>query len=589
MPIVKVNDVSLGVNLDLTPEELQIGAWSSAQNMRFLNGYAQRFKGTARVFDAPTVTPYWIQNYITPTKRYWVHAGLQKVFADDGVTRTDLTKLSTVAISTITYATTTATLTTSAAHGLTTGNSVTIWGAYPSNYNGTFTITVTGATTFTYVMTSAPTSNASPVGYLITPSSTASNFTGAIDDRWSGGSIGGILVVSNGVDSPCYWDGDASTKLREIPGWNSAWTCKVIKPFKNYLIALDVTKSGSRKGSMVKWSAASVSGALPISWDENDVTKDAGESTLSETPDNLVDALPLGDALIIYKERSCYAMRYIGTPFVFQFTRIPGDYGMLYRGCAVDTPVGHVVMTAGDIVVNTGQVMTSIADGAIRRYIFNNINTSNYKRAFVTSNPQRNEVLVCFPFGDSATCNKAAVWNWDTKKWGIRDLTNVTYGATGLIDNVYTGTWASDSETWELDATTWNENEYSPNEARLLFSETSRISAFDVSAGDDGATNLTGYLERTGMTFDDPATVKMIRAVYPRIEAPSGTQVTVEIGGSMFPNVPPTWVTCSTYTVGQSIKADGFAVGKFLAIRITASRPWRMRSFDLDIVPQGAY
>lgn len=509
MPIVKVNDVSLGVNLDLTPEELQIGAWSGAQNMRFLNGYAQRFKGTARVFDAPTVTPYWIQNYITPTKRYWVHAGLQKVFADDGTTRTEITP--------------------------------------------------------------------------------ASVFTGAIDDRWTGGALGGILVMNNGVDQPQYWNGDTATDLATLTGWNSNWRCKALRTFKNYLIALDITKTGTRYGSMVKWSAASVSGALPTSWDETDVTKDAGESTLSETPDNLVDALPLGDALIIYKERSCYAMRYIGTPFVFQFTRIPGDYGMLYRGCAVDTPVGHVVMTAGDIVVNTGQVMTSIADGAIRRYIFNNINTSNYKRAFVTSNPQRNEVLVCFPFGDSTTCNKAAVWNWDTKKWGIRDLTNVTYGATGLIDNLYSGTWASDTETWELDATTWNENEYSPNEARLLFAETSRISAFDVSAGDDGSTNLTGYLERTGMTFDDPAMVKMIRAVYPRIEAPSGTQVTVEIGGSMLPNVPPTWVNCSTYTVGQSIKADGFAVGKFLAVRITASRPWRMRSFDLDIVPQGAY
>ena len=67
-------------------------------------------------------------------------------------------------ISTITHVGTTATLTTASAHGLITGNQVTITGATESNYNGTYVITVTGSTTFTYVMASAPTSDATVVG-----------------------------------------------------------------------------------------------------------------------------------------------------------------------------------------------------------------------------------------------------------------------------------------------------------------------------------------------------------------------------------------------------------------------------------------
>jgi len=67
-------------------------------------------------------------------------------------------------ISTITHVGTTATLTTAAAHGLITGNQVTISGATESNYNGTYIITVTGTTTFTYVMATAPTSDATVVG-----------------------------------------------------------------------------------------------------------------------------------------------------------------------------------------------------------------------------------------------------------------------------------------------------------------------------------------------------------------------------------------------------------------------------------------
>jgi hypothetical protein len=67
-------------------------------------------------------------------------------------------------ISTITYVTTTATLTTATAHGLSTGNTVYITGTTPAAYSGTFVITVTGTTTFTYTMLSTPSGNASVVG-----------------------------------------------------------------------------------------------------------------------------------------------------------------------------------------------------------------------------------------------------------------------------------------------------------------------------------------------------------------------------------------------------------------------------------------
>lgn len=510
MPIIKVTDVSKGLNADLTPEELQPGTWTSVSNMRFSNGYASRFKGTAKVFETPSEAPYFIAPFQTNTKRYWITAGLTKVFADDGV------------------------------------------GARVE----------------------------------ITP---ASLFTGAVDDRWSGGALGGLLVMTNGVEQPMYWDGNTANNLTLLPGWNAAWRCKVIKPFKNYLVALDITKTATRYSSMVKWSHSAVAGSMPASWDETDVTKDAGEQDLAETPDKLIDALPLGDSLIIYKERSCYTMRFVGAPFIFQFQRIRGDYGMLSKGCGVETPLGHVVLTAGDVVLNNGQSIQSIADGQVRRFIFNNINSANAGRAFVTANPQKNEVLVCFPFGDASACTKAAVWNWDAKTWGIRELNNVTHGDYGVIDDLYSGSWSSDTEAWSLDTTEWNENEYSPNESRLLLSELTRVSAFDVSAGDDGLTNVAGSLERVGITMDDQHTNKLIRAVYPRINAPASTEVMVQVGGSMNPNEPPTWSSPVAFIVGQSVKIDSFASGRFLAIRFTASAPWRMRSFDLDIVPAGTY
>lgn len=68
-------------------------------------------------------------------------------------------------ISSISYVTTTATVTTNGSHGLSTGAYVVVSGATPSAYNGSFTITVTGTTTFTYVMASNPGANATGGSY----------------------------------------------------------------------------------------------------------------------------------------------------------------------------------------------------------------------------------------------------------------------------------------------------------------------------------------------------------------------------------------------------------------------------------------
>lgn len=58
----------------------------------------------------------------------------------------------------------TATLTTAAPHGLVTGNRVSISGATPTQYNGTYRITVTGLNTFTYTMATAPSGDATVMG-----------------------------------------------------------------------------------------------------------------------------------------------------------------------------------------------------------------------------------------------------------------------------------------------------------------------------------------------------------------------------------------------------------------------------------------
>ena len=508
--IVKWPDCGKGVNLDLMPEELALGVWSACKNMRFRNGSAERFGGMANVFGATTVTPYFIDYFKSQTSRFWVHAGLEKVFADDGFTRTEITP-------------------------------------------GTL-------------------------------------FTGTIDDRWTSAVINSILVLNNGVDVPYYWTGNTATDLTSLTGWDATWRAYSMVSFKDYLIALNVTKGSDRYPSMVKWSASAVPGSLPSSWDETDVTKDAGEVDLSETSDEIVDALKLGDSMVIYKQRSMYLMTFIGAPFIFRFQKLPYEYGILARGCVTDTPLGHVVLTNGDVVLHSGQAPQSIADGVVRNYIFSNISSENYDRAFVCTNPQKYEVLVCFPSEGSSTCDKAAVWNWQEKSWGLRDLQNVTYGMNGLISDDYSlEQWAGDSNSWASDSSIWNENQYSSNQDRLLFSRVGNISAFDVG-NDDFGTNFESYLERSGISFDDPQTIKLMRGLWPKINATSGVSMSVTVSGAFAPKTASVSSGSSTYTVGTDYKTDMMVSGRFLTLRLTnTGTPWSVKSVDFDVVQSGGH
>jgi hypothetical protein len=55
--------------------------------------------------------------------------------------------------------------------------------------------------------------------------------------------------------------------------------------------------------------------------------------------------------------------------------------------------------------------------------------------------------------------------------------------------------------------------------------------------------------------------------------------------------VAPTWSSPVTYTIGSTRKADAFATGRFLSLRIksTAGFAWRLKGIDLDVVKRGAY
>jgi hypothetical protein len=512
MAWLPIPDLGKGLNQDATGEELELGVQTSAQNMRFRHGYAERFKGMQSVFTAPPVTPYSTTHYRAGNSYFIVYAGLQQTYADDGNTQTEITN---------------------------------------------------------------------------------ANNTGSIDDKWTCGVFNGIYIQNNGIDVPQYWNGETGTNLADLTAWPVGYRVGSLRAFGNFLVGVDVTRAGNRELHTVIWSNSTDPGAIPDSWDITDPTKDAGDFPLAETNGALIDSLQMGSMNILYKDDSAYSMIPVQGSAVFRFARLPAASGLMAKNCVVATPRGeHVLLTPGlDLVAFNGQSERSLIDGRMRTWLQANINQSHAIRSFLAVNPLTSEVLCCFPSGSATVCDKALVWNYAEDKVYVRDLPNVTAGSTGKVSITSATTWATASGTWTTATDEWAAFGDISGLSRLIFARASRLSMFDFTEQDHGS-SFAASIQRTGMHFDSPETMKWIRAVRPKVDAAAGTQISVRVGWADVPDEDPTWSSPVTFTVGTDIEVFPSAqAGRFLALELstTGDAAWRTRSCQMDVVPMGAY
>lgn len=412
---------------------------------------------------------------------------------------------------------------------------------------------------------------------------------------WTSTLLGGIPILNAGntVDLPQYWDLNPANKLVSLPNWPSNTFCKALRSYKNYLIALNVTKAGANYRYMVKWSHPADPGAVPASWDHTDPTRDAGETDLAEGFDEIIDGLQLRDSFMIYKESSVWRMDYVGGPYVFRFQKVLGTSGALNRNCIVEVDGLHFVLTNSDVVVHDGSMATSILDKQTRRSFFQDIDVENISLCFVFKNPFFNEVYVCYPAVGSSVPNKAMVWNYKDKTVSFKSVPNIYHAASGPVDNSLTATWEQDGDPWAADLSTWDGGGLVPSTetARTLMAGTGpKLYLLDGSASFSGALPAA-YLERRGLSFGKPESIKLCRGVRPRIVGNTGDTVRVSIGGQLDPWSEPEWGAFMDHVIGQTVADDCLVSGRYIAVRFETGTAyqWRLDSYDLDIEETGGW
>lgn len=387
---------------------------------------------------------------------------------------------------------------------------------------------------------------------------------------WNSCILNGVAILNNGVDDPQQWTSSPATgtKLTALSNWPANTKARVIRSFKNYLWALDVTETTTRYPRMVRWSHPAVAGAVPSSWDYTDTTKDAGRTELSETQGAVVDGLTQGDNFIIYKEDAIWGAQPVGPPYIFRFYPISKSDGILTRNCVAEFQGKHFLVTNGDVVVHNGGEPQSVLTGKMRRTLFNSIDSTYYYRSFVCPNPAYKEMLFFYPESGELYPTKVLSWNWETGAVGLRDVDITKHAAFGILGVGST---------------------YTPSAQRVIMgTDTPEIQVLDNTEQADGV-SLTSYVERRGISVPDTdqEVVKFLRRIY--IRATGTGSLNVYAAGTFDANEAPTYGTASTFTIGSQRWVDVMTSGRFINVKFesTGDQTWTLDGYDLDVEMAG--
>lgn len=423
-------------------------------------------------------------------------------------------------------------------------------------------------------------------------------YTGAVSDKWNGTVLGGIPVVTNGVDDPQSWSPmSASQLLVDLPNWPANTTCRLIRAFKNFLVALNITESSTIKPHMVKWSHPADPGSIPSSWDDTDKTKDTGEVELSDSQAGLIqDAALLRDVLVIYKDNSTWGMQHIGGQFIFRFFPMFTETGVLTGRCAKALPNAeqHLVMTGDDLIVHNGQSAESVIDKKWKRFINTNLDPDNFAASYIVHNPVEGEMWFCFPEVGNTFPSLAITIGIKSGTVGVRELAEAAFIGTGVIDESVSGEdWNSDSGQWNDDTSQWGTRDFFPHTQGLLQCDPTNTKLFKMDATNQlNSVNMTSFVEREGIALVgtdrqgnpkvDIGARKFCRRVW--IKA-SGGPFEVRVGSQQDIGGAITYESAKTFTPGTDEYIDAAVNGPLLAIRFQSSTDvaWELHGYDMEI------
>ncbi len=425
------------------------------------------------------------------------------------------------------------------------------------------------------------------------------------DHQWT--DLNGIPVWCHPQLTPGFHDGETASKVQDLPGWPADWLCDVIRSFKFYLLALaPVDQNGGspeRYGNQIRWSASANVGNLPDEWVPS-ATNDAGDMFFADAPGDVIDAVPLKDALIVYKNSATYVMEFVGDVFVFKQRSLFPTTGILTRNCATEWRGRHFLASENDLLVHDGNTAKSVCDRVVRKEIFDDINANYVNRSFVYHDTATFEMSFCWASRSSdGWCDRRAVWRYmdERRPWYLEELEPQEISHAALGNYAVSGlgdTWDEDDQAWDLDSSQWDSGAETGSADQTLTGIPVTIDLGQpirgaLRNGEQVLSEMAWETKDLGRVFHDgelPRQIVLVTRLWIDAIGP-GVELNVRLGFQECDGATVELTPQQTFKVGQDCYLDINREGRLVSVYVScvSAIDWTINSMVLEYYLTGRF
>ena len=386
---------------------------------------------------------------------------------------------------------------------------------------------------------------------------------------YSQDNFGEDLVFNVRAGGVYYWDESSGTSSRAVAlsalsGASNAPTVALqvmVSDVDQHVICFGANPIGSSNIDplFVRWSdQESAADWTPTA------TNTAGGSRIN-SGSTIIGAVQSRQEILIFTDASLHSMRFVGSPFIFQFSTLSTDISMISPNAAVNARGVVYFMDKGNFYTYNGAVQP--LQCSVLDYVFSSLNLSQAYKVFAAENNAHSEVTWFYPIGTGDTeITNYVTYNYAENLWSVGTLVRGAWIGAATRDNPLASSVITTTD------------------ANYLYNH-------ETGYDDDGSA-MTAYIESGDLELSDGEVFTFIKRIIPdfNFSGSSGeASLDITLKGSNFPLEDASTLSTSTIT-NSSTQAFVRTRARHSIVRLESTGSgygWRLGDLRLDMRTDG--
>jgi hypothetical protein len=295
-------------------------------------------------------------------------------------------------------------------------------------------------------------------------------------------------------------------------------------------------------------------------------TNTSGDAILTEGT-RIVGAHRSRNAINIWTDKAMYTQSFVGPPFVFQFTQVGSNCGLIGPHAAVDIDGVAYWMGDNNFYMYDGRVQTMPC--TIRRHLFDSFNMTQKDKVYAGVNSEFKEIIWLYPDDTDNEPNSYVIYNYEELTWVYGRLFDETGITTVFADrDIYDTTLMVGKTSVGSDTFLWR------NEPPGIYKG-------------DGKT-LSSFIESAAFDLDRGKELMYADKIIPDYTFTPGEEIKFQVKVREYPSSD--FKEKGPYTINQNTrKVNIRARGRQATVKVSANAngTWRWGSVRMAVQPDG--